>query len=177
MRWVMDILSTVSLEDPRFIIMGYAFTGWNTKEDGSGTSYASHEKVQNLTSQDEDTITLYAQWEKETYTITYDLNGGVEGGKNPTTYDIDSETIFLADPIRDGYTFIGWLLVDENTYISSINTNWHHRNLKLQAQWEDTLVVVQIQRLLVVILKRFMKDMNISLLHYILQLYYQARQR
>ncbi len=132
---------TVSLEDPRFIIMGYAFTGWNTKEDGSGTSYASHEKVQNLTSQDEDTITLYAQWEKETYTITYDLNGGVEGGKNPTTYDIDSETIFLADPIRDGYTFIGWLLVDENTYISSINTNWHHRNLKLQAQWEDTLIV------------------------------------
>ena len=39
---------------------GYIFKGWNTKADGSGTSYKSEDKF-NIT---EDT-TLYAQWEKE----------------------------------------------------------------------------------------------------------------
>ena len=40
----------------------HAFTGWNTKADGSGTSYAAGASVSNLTSTDGDTITLYAQW-------------------------------------------------------------------------------------------------------------------
>ena len=40
---------------------GYTFAGWNTKADGSGTSYADKASVKNLTSKNGRTVTLYAQ--------------------------------------------------------------------------------------------------------------------
>ena len=43
---------------------GYTFTGWNTKADGSGTSYANKASVNNLTTTKGATVTLYAQWRK-----------------------------------------------------------------------------------------------------------------
>ena len=43
-----------------FIRSGYTFTGWNTKADGSGTSYTDKQSI--TLTQD---ITLYAQWEQE----------------------------------------------------------------------------------------------------------------
>ena len=41
---------------------GYHFTGWNTAADGSGTGYDDVQSVQNLTSENNATVTLYAQW-------------------------------------------------------------------------------------------------------------------
>ena len=38
------------------------FRGWNTKTDGSGTSYADKASVKNLSSTNRDTVMLYAQW-------------------------------------------------------------------------------------------------------------------
>lgn len=43
--------------------------------------------------------------EKVTYTISYELNGGTNGN-NPATYDVESGAIELADPTREGYTFL-----------------------------------------------------------------------
>jgi uncharacterized repeat protein (TIGR02543 family) len=43
---------------------GYTFAGWNTKKDGSGTSYGNRKSVKNLTSKSGKTVTLYAQWKK-----------------------------------------------------------------------------------------------------------------
>ena len=40
----------------------YEFAGWNTEPDGSGTSYEDKQAVKNLTTVDNDEITLYAQW-------------------------------------------------------------------------------------------------------------------
>lgn len=48
----------------KFTCTGYTFTGWNTKEDGSGTSYADCAKIINLTDVKGDTVMLYAQWDK-----------------------------------------------------------------------------------------------------------------
>ena len=46
----------------------------------------------------------------ETFTITYNLDGGnlAVGKSNPTTYDEASDTITLFNPIKTGYTFVGW---------------------------------------------------------------------
>ncbi|MCR5850718.1 MAG: InlB B-repeat-containing protein [Bacteroidaceae bacterium] len=41
---------------------GYKFTGWNTKANGSGTSFSSEEWVRNLTDEDNGNVVLYAQW-------------------------------------------------------------------------------------------------------------------
>lgn len=48
----------VTAEQP--VRKGYSFVGWNTAEDGSGTSYAAGDKVE-LTAP----VTLYAQWKKD----------------------------------------------------------------------------------------------------------------
>ena len=42
----------------------YTFNGWNTKADGTGTSYSNEEVVKNLTDQNDVNIDLYAQWKK-----------------------------------------------------------------------------------------------------------------
>lgn len=47
-----------------FTRSGYLFQGWNTSADGSGTSYEDGPSVENLTSEDGATITLYALLEK-----------------------------------------------------------------------------------------------------------------
>jgi len=49
---------------------GYTFTGWNTKADGSGTSYTDAQSVVNLSSDPNGKITLYAQWEMNDVTVT-----------------------------------------------------------------------------------------------------------
>ena len=54
--------SSFNLIMNRFIRSEYTFAGWNTKADGTGTSYLDKESVKNLTAVDGTTITLYAQW-------------------------------------------------------------------------------------------------------------------
>ncbi|MBQ1642550.1 MAG: InlB B-repeat-containing protein [Oscillospiraceae bacterium] len=81
---------------------GYSFTGWNTANDGSGTPYADGAAVSGMTAD----MTLYAQWSIDTYTITYNLDGGTSG--NPTTYTLDTLPITLQAPTKEGYTFSGW---------------------------------------------------------------------
>ena len=87
---------------------GYTFTGWNTKADGTGTSYSDKENVKNLATKSGDTVTLYAQWEKVNYTITYQLNNGTNNKNNPTKYDVTTATITLKYPTKTGFTFLGW---------------------------------------------------------------------
>ena len=45
-----------------FVLPGYTFTGWNTKADGTGTSYTNEASVKNLTTKANGTVILYAQW-------------------------------------------------------------------------------------------------------------------
>ena len=53
-----------TLRSNKFGRLGYKFTGWNTKKNGSGKSYSNKEKVKNLSSKDGASVTLYAQWKK-----------------------------------------------------------------------------------------------------------------
>lgn len=46
----------------------YTFTGWNTKPDGSGTSYSDQQAVKNLTKVNGGIVDLYAQWTPAKYT-------------------------------------------------------------------------------------------------------------
>ena len=82
---------------------GYAFNGWNTKSDGSGTSYADGQSVTDLGD-----ITLYAQWSLPTYNIEYILDGGTVATNNPDTYTKETPTFTLNNPTKTGYSFKGW---------------------------------------------------------------------
>ena len=87
-----------------------------------------------------------AHWQLREYTITYDLAGGQlpEGKTNPTSYTIETEPFTLVDPVREGYTFIGWTgnyMYGYGLRNFSIDPiNWL-ADLELVANW-DTLVPV-----------------------------------
>lgn len=55
--------SNVTIRSNGFERLGYKFVGWNTAADGSGTAYTENQSVTNLTTDNGETITLYAQWE------------------------------------------------------------------------------------------------------------------
>lgn len=92
----------------KFRRTGYTFAGWNTKKNGKGKSYSDKQSVKNLTSKAGGKVTLYAQWKKTSYKITYHLNGGKNNSKNPDSYTYTTATIKLKNPTRKGYTFVGW---------------------------------------------------------------------
>ena len=54
---------TASLTTNGFTRTGYAFTGWNTVANGSGTSYADGADYTVTPATGDATVTLYAQWE------------------------------------------------------------------------------------------------------------------
>jgi uncharacterized repeat protein (TIGR02543 family) len=71
---------------------GYTFTGWN---------------ISIPTLMPASNTTIKALWSLNTYTITYNLDSGINGN-NPDTYTITSDTITLLDASKVGYTFTGW---------------------------------------------------------------------
>lgn len=71
----MGINTTELLTSDQYENDKYDFTGWNTRADGTGASYAKGASVRNLANAG-GTVTLYAQWKLKTYTIHFDANGG-----------------------------------------------------------------------------------------------------
>lgn len=90
---------------------GYTFSGWNTKQDGSGSTW-------NFTG---DTVTadttLYAQWTIEQYTVTFDLDSGKWTDSSiPTEFTVREDgtlPMTIPDPVKDGYAFDGWYISGE----------------------------------------------------------------
>ena len=80
--WKMWAYERYSIDSNSFSREGATFTGWNTKPDGSGKSYAAKKTVTNFGS-NSDPVTLYAQWEfscEHSYsTVTTDPTCGADG--------------------------------------------------------------------------------------------------
>ncbi len=97
-----------SLYSNKFVRDGYTFTGWNTKEDGTGNSYADEQFVNKLTTDAGGVVVLFAQWTPNPYTIKYNLDGGYyAGASNPEKYTIE-DAFVLSNPTKRGYDFGGW---------------------------------------------------------------------
>ncbi|MGN0157303.1 MAG: InlB B-repeat-containing protein, partial [Lachnospiraceae bacterium] len=94
----------------------------------------------NLTTEDGKEIIVYAQWTKDTYSITYQLDGGKNNSKNPKKYAVDTDTITLLTPSKTGYEFKGWFETDSEGQLSEERkteiVKGSTGNLKLTAKWE-----------------------------------------
>ena len=81
---------------------GYAFAGWNTKANGSGTPYADGAQI-TLTK----SLPLYAQW-TAAWTISFDPNSG-EGSMADIDVAREQTAALPACAFtREGYDFAGW---------------------------------------------------------------------
>ena len=92
----------IILEDPSK--RGYFFDGWYN---------ANGERVYFINPNDLKEIELFARWKLEEYTITYELNGGINSDLNIFKYDILSNTIILHNPTKTECTFEGWYTTAE----------------------------------------------------------------
>ena len=82
---------------------GYTFQKWNTKSDGSGTSYNAKASYTGNAA-----LNLYAIWKANTFTIKFDANGGTGAPANKTkTYGVDL-TLPTDIPTLKNYRFLGW---------------------------------------------------------------------
>lgn len=79
---------------------GYEFVGWYIEPECE-TKFDFDTEI-------EENWTLYAKWNAEEFAIDYVLDGGVNSNDNPSKYTIESETIVLAAPVKEGYDFAGW---------------------------------------------------------------------
>lgn len=88
----------------------YEFIGWNTSKDGQGTFYKPGEQVSSLSQTKDDTVTLYAQWRKKSYSITY--NSNITGNETEDTmeaiYDKEVQLSHGDKFSNQGYSFKEW---------------------------------------------------------------------
>lgn len=88
---------------------GYSFDGWMLAPSSESTidDEASVDSVYSGASASPgDTITLYAKWTKQKYTVTFDANGGNGGWSQQMEY---GATITAPTVTREGHSFAGWL--------------------------------------------------------------------
>ena len=107
--------------------MGYTFAGWNTKPDGSGTSYANGESVVDLADAG-DEITLYAQWSVKPLIVKKHKVSFVADGRlvGIVLYrESQSELTFLPKvPAKEGYigAWETYTLTGENMIVRAVYT-------------------------------------------------------
>ena len=81
---------------------GYTFAGWNTLTTGLGTNY-----LENASYKPTASIILYAKWTANTYTLTYNANGGSTNSTAVITAGTPL-TLSTTAGTRAGFTLAGW---------------------------------------------------------------------
>lgn len=98
-KWYGEVLVLSRTKPSR---TGYTFQGWAMSATG-GVAYAAGA---NYTANA--AVTLYAVWKANTYTVTYDANGGSGAPSAQTKTYGKTLTLSSAVPTRNGYIFKGW---------------------------------------------------------------------
>lgn len=101
---------------------GYTFAGWVTNADGTGTARNSGETI----TFEAANINLYPKWAANTYTISYNLNGGsgsLTGA--PTSWTVGNSNVTLPSSgfTRTGYDFAGWAQTQNGAVVSNSFSN------------------------------------------------------
>ena len=114
---------------------GYTFLGWYTASSG-GTKISSTTKITG-------TVTYYAQWSINSYTLTYNVNGG--NAVSPASKSVQYGSAYgtLPTPTRAStaqysYTFAGWYTAATGGTQVTANTTMGAGNTTIYAHWTAT---------------------------------------
>ncbi len=122
---------------------GHTFQGWATSASGSvayaaGASYTANANV-----------TLYAIWKANTYTVTYNANGGTNVPANQTKTYGTALTLTSSKPTRTNFTFKGWGLSAAATTVAYASGASYTKNeaITLYAIWDLAYTKPRINKL------------------------------
>ena len=113
---------------------GYTFRGWATTSTATtatyqaGGSYTANESV-----------TLYAVWEINTYTVSFDANGGTNAPNSQKKTHGQNLILTVAIPTRPNHVFLGWAADSSATSIASAPgaTYTAEEDVTLYAVWQE----------------------------------------
>lgn len=114
-----------------FAMAGSAFAGWSRTPNGN-KDFADGARFSNLTNEHNAVVTLYARWEKNSHTVTFDnrgadLNQGIKSmsaNYNDKLNDLDDDEL----PRKTGYDFGGYFDGEGTQY-------WSDEGVFLKKGW------------------------------------------
>jgi hypothetical protein len=115
---------------------GYHFRAWNTASDGSGVDFDDQAAYDFPYY---GSRTLYAQWQLDSYTVSYDTGAGDAVTSN--TFIYGSDPMRLPPATYAGHYFAGWY--DGVTRVGGSGASYTpSADIELTAQWEEILAPV-----------------------------------
>lgn len=129
-----DTVTVLSSPEPSR--SGYTFGGWSLSASGTAT-------VMSFTIQSE-YVTLYAIWNANNYTVTFDANGGTLSGSVSYILETFGSVYSLPteNPTRENYTFAGWYTASSGgNRIITTDTVATASNHTLYAHWKPDVSV------------------------------------
>lgn len=119
---------------------GHHFAEWNTASDRSGTSYEAEG-----TYTADAAATLYAIWEPDTYTVSFNPNGADGGAQGPQTKTYGFRLVIAGcGYTRTGYSFSEWNTAADGTGTSYPAGSYYETNapVTLYAIWTKNNIPV-----------------------------------
>ncbi len=102
-----------SIAECKYVKDGYSFVKWYKNAKCSGTAYAPGYSKNDFSNKEGDTVTLYAKWKPNKYTVVYDGNGATSGKTNNSTFTYDKKgKLAKCGYKKNGYKFEGWYYDD-----------------------------------------------------------------
>lgn len=113
---------------------GYTFKGWATSSSATsatyqtGGSYTANESV-----------TLYAVWEINTYTVSFDANGGSNAPNSQRKTHGQNLILTVAIPTRPNHVFLGWVTdgTSKSVVYAPGATYTAEEDVTLYAVWQE----------------------------------------
>ncbi|MBO4436767.1 MAG: InlB B-repeat-containing protein [Fibrobacter sp.] len=109
---------------------GYKFAGWFTDTTFAESSAFDAEKAI------EENVEVFAKWTIVEYDIVYIMGSGGNNEDNPVSYTVETPTIKLQPPSKEGYNFDGWYYDADFVNTATQITEGSTGKVKLYAKWE-----------------------------------------
>ena len=147
--WETEYISgTLSFGSPLGTKENYTFKDWNTKPDGTGISFPGGYNADiifdDIPFDEENKVTLYAQWEKVKYNVIFDSNGGTGTMDNQQYVFDENKALTLNTFTKTGHSFRNW-----NTKADGSGTTYTDGqvisvsgNMRIYAQWDPNEEIV-----------------------------------
>ena len=129
-KWYDESLTLSSTKPTR---TGYTFKGWSTSSTATTATWSA-----GGTYTTNATDTLYAVWKANTYTVSYNANGGSGAPSSQTKTYGKTLTLSNTVPTRTNYNFVGWATSSTATTASYQAGGSYTKNsaATLYAVWE-----------------------------------------
>lgn len=136
--------SSTTVSDAKPKRVGYRFSGWSTDPSAVSAEYTANQSL----AFEEDDVILYAVWQANSYTVTYD-NGGGEGTMPVDTFRYGEQgALSLNAFTKTGHLFIGWAISEngEAVYADGVAVSdlcsENGDNFTLYAVWQRAVTVI-----------------------------------